>query len=105
MSWLSIVIFTYLQYNETPLHEASSCGHEVVVDMLLKAGANPSAVNQVCISQENDQIMIMVQSIMDSFVKCNRSCSVSFVASLTLYRLLTSFGVKMAARIFLTNCL
>ena len=41
MSKLSIVVI--------PLHKASSGGHEVVVDMLLKAGANPSAANQVCI--------------------------------------------------------
>ena len=30
-----------------------------MVDMLLKAGANPSAVGSVCISRENDKIMIM----------------------------------------------
>ena len=48
-----------LQDNDTPLHIASSDGHDVVVDMLLKAGANPSAVGSVCIWHERDKIMIM----------------------------------------------
>ena len=38
-----------LQDNDTPLRKAISGGHEVVVDMLLKAGDNPSAVKWVCI--------------------------------------------------------
>ena len=56
-----------------------------MVDMLLKAGANPSAVGQVCIRHENDMIMIMVQSTMEGFIKSNvskMSCSVSLVTRL-----------------------
>ena len=36
-----------LQYGNTPLHIASANGHEAVVEVLLKAGANHSISNKV----------------------------------------------------------
>ena len=52
------------------------------MDMLLKAGANPSAVGSVCISQENDKIMIMGPINYGRFLKSNKSCSFLLVTSL-----------------------
>ena len=37
-----------MQLGNTPLHVASENGNEEIVNMLLKANANPSAINQVC---------------------------------------------------------
>ena len=36
-----------IQDGDTPLHKASAVGHEVIVEMLLNAGANHSSVNKV----------------------------------------------------------
>ena len=42
-----VVHFHQYETGDTPLHNASSGGHVAVVDMLLKANANPSAANKV----------------------------------------------------------
>ena len=46
------------QFSDTPLHNASSGGHEAVVDMLLKAKANPSAAKMVMTFNNNYCIML-----------------------------------------------
>ena len=40
--------FLFIQNGDTPLHEASANENVTIVEMLLKAGADPSAVNEVC---------------------------------------------------------
>ena len=42
------IIFIGMQ-GYTPLHIATLYGHETIVEMLLKAGANPSPVSEVSI--------------------------------------------------------
>ena len=40
-----------LQFGDTPLHKASANGHEAVVEVLLKAGADHSIKNSVSMVQ------------------------------------------------------
>ena len=45
---LCILFFQfYIQYMDTPLHLASADGRESIVNILLKAGASPSAHDKV----------------------------------------------------------
>ena len=54
-----------------------------MVDMLLKAGANPSAVGSVCIWHERDKNYDNgSDQLCKIFIKSNRSFLVSLVASL-----------------------
>ena len=54
-----------LQYGETPLHDASDNGHEAVVEVLLKAGADHSIAGRVsmvqCISSSSLICFIIIQ--------------------------------------------
>ena len=54
-----------LQFRDTPLHYASANGYEAVVDVLLKAGVDPSIKNIVsmvqCISSSSLICFIIIQ--------------------------------------------
>ncbi len=54
-----------LQKDDTPLHEASANGHEVVVEVLLKAGADHSILNIVSMIQ-----CILIISVVNLNVSC-----------------------------------
>ena len=57
---LGIFDIFILQDRDTALQKASASGDVAVVDMLLKAGANPSTTNMVCtvsISTQNKNVL------------------------------------------------
>ena len=47
ISTITYATFIYVQDGVTPLHSASQNGHKDIVEQLLKAGANPNALDKV----------------------------------------------------------
>ena len=67
-----ICFFLSVQSGDTPLHNASFNLHNTMVEMLLKAGADPSAINQVTDYRKHVHIIV----IMIIMLYTNQVCTV-----------------------------